>query len=118
MLQKFTIDGRLPGYNELHSTSWQKNMRIKAEAMDRVKVAALPIKPITTRSVFIITCFEPNAKRDMDNVMSGAAKVILDALQDADKLPNDSRRWVRLNLPPVEVDRDNPRIEVEIYEQA
>ncbi len=113
-MQTFTVEGRLPGYNELHQSSWQKSARIKNEAMDHVIMYALHIKPITEPVQIRISCFEPNAKRDPDNVMSGAAKVILDALQKFGKLPNDSRRWVRLLFDPVEVDRERPRVEVEI----
>ena len=113
-MQTFTIPGRLPGYNELHGISWQKNKRIKDEAMQTVGYAALSLVPIDHKVTIRISCYEPNAKRDPDNVMSGAAKVILDALQRYQKLPNDSRRWVTLLFDPVEVDQEHPRIEVEI----
>ena len=110
-MQTFIIDGRLPSYNDLH-TSWQKSRRIKQEAMDTVILAALAMKPITEPSICHIACFEPNAKRDCDNVMSGASKIILDALQKCGKLQNDSRRWIDLRFAPVKVDKDKPRVEV------
>lgn len=55
-------------------------------------------------------------KRDEDNVLFGACKIILDALQQINILPNDNRRWVRLDLLPVRVDRQKPRIEVTLKE--
>ena len=57
-------------------------------------------------------------KRDEDNVLFGACKIILDALQQTNILPNDNRRWVRLDLLPVRVDRQKPRIEVTLKEST
>lgn len=113
-MQRFIIPGRLPGYNELKSKCWQASMRVKNEAMNRVQIHALSIKPIRAKAVITIACFEPNAKRDPDNVQSGAAKIILDALQRCGKLANDNRRHVELHHVPVEVDRVDPRIVVSI----
>lgn len=117
MIQTFIVEGRLPGYNELHQSSWQKSARIKNAAMDTAIMYALQVKPITEPVQIRLSCYEPNAKRDPDNVISGASKVILDMLQKYGKLPNDNRRWVRLVFDPVEVDREHPRIEVEITER-
>lgn len=111
-MQEFTIEGRLPGYNELHNGGWQKAWATKRDAMQVVGMAALRIKPITSKVIIRIACYEPNAKRDPDNVISGAYKVVLDALQKYGKLPNDSRKWVSPVFAPVKIDRKNPRVEV------
>ena len=86
--------------------------------MERVSVyvSAARIKPVKGKTTFCIQCFEPNMKRDEDNVLFGACKIILDALQQTNILPNDNRRWVRLDLLPVRVDRQKPRIEVTLKE--
>lgn len=118
MIQKFAIPGRLPGYNELHRT-WQVSRRIKQDAMDLVMWSAKTrLRPVKGRCVVRISCYEPNARRDVDNVTSGASKVILDALQQIGVLAGDGRKYVKqVELPAPEVDRKNPRVEVEIREE-
>lgn len=118
-MQTFTIEGRLPGYNELNKGSWHVCRRVKLEAMNNVmwsaKIARL--KPIKGQCEITIACFEPNARRDVDNVTSGAGKVVLDALQQMGLLQGDGRKYVnQVGYPHVEVDRKRPRVEVEIRE--
>lgn len=118
MMQKFTVPGRLPGYNDLHQ-NWQKSRRVKQEAMEWVmwSAKAARIKPIQGRCQVDLVCYEPNARRDPDNVISGARKVILDALQRLGVLAGDGRKYVSKAINDrVEVDRKNPRVEVEIKE--
>lgn len=59
MKQTFQIDGKLPGYNELHQQPWYKSRRIKQNAMDTVmwyaRIAGL--KPIQGRCVVkVVRC--------------------------------------------------------------
>ena len=115
--QSFTIKGRLPGYNELKARCWQESARRKADAMREVQIAAMAakIKPVRRRISITIRCFEPNAKRDVDNVTAGAGKVVLDALQEIGVLAGDGRKYIeQVVYSKVEVDRKNPRIEVEM----
>ncbi|MDL2254425.1 RusA family crossover junction endodeoxyribonuclease, partial [Ruminococcaceae bacterium OttesenSCG-928-I18] len=79
----FTIPGRLPGYNELTVGHWAARGRVKQAAKDKVAVyiRQTRIQPIAGKVTVEIRCYEPNRRRDCDNVTSGAAKVILDALQ-------------------------------------
>lgn len=118
MIYQFTVEGHLPGYNELHR-QWQKSYRVKQEAMDWVIWAARAAKipPIQDKCRIDIACFEPNARRDVDNVTSGAGKIILDALQQAGILAGDGRKYVgQVAYMPVTVDRLEPRVEVTIRE--
>lgn len=96
MTQTFTIPGRLPGYNELHKHPWQAARRVKQEAMDAVIWAARAarIQPVQGRCVVKICCYEPNRRRDVDNVKAGANKVILDALQQMGILKGDGQKYV------------------------
>ena len=116
-MQEFVINGRLPSYNDLHNGGWQKTWAKKRDAMAVVGIAALSIKPITDPVTITIACYEPDKRRDADNVLSGATKVILDALQKYGKLPNDNRHWVTLKLKPVKTCSSNPRIEVYITDR-
>lgn len=115
-MQIFIIGGRLPGYNELHARSWQASYKLKKDAMDTViwAVKIAHIKTVHERCTIKISCYEPNARRDEDNVLSGASKIILDALQKAGIIAGDGRKYVHIVYAPVRVDRKNPRVEVEI----
>ena len=116
-MQIFEIKGRLPGYNELNKQPWQAARRIKQDAMAQVMWAARRhrVEPVQGPCEITIACFEPNARRDVDNVTAGANKVILDALQQMGILKGDGRKYVSDTYnPPVEVDRRNPRVEVVI----
>ena len=118
-MQHFTIPGRLPGYNELKARCWQESARRKQEAMREVQLAAMAahIRPVKGKVAVMISCYEPTARRDPDNVTSGAGKVILDALQEIGVLAGDGRKYIaQVSYPAVEVDRSNPRVEVSIRE--
>ena len=119
MKQQFTVSGRLPGYNELKARCWQEAARRKAEAMREVQLAAMiaRIRPVRGQVTVTISCYEPNARRDVDNVTSGAGKVILDALQEIGVLQGDGRKYIaQVIYSAVEVDKKKPRVEVEIGE--
>ena len=110
---EFTVPGRLPGYNELKQ-HYLESARIKGKAMDTIgwAVKAARIRPVTGPVTVTIRCYEPNARRDPDNVTSGAAKCVLDALQNMGVLRNDNRKHVSPVLPKPEIDRKNPRVVV------
>lgn len=57
--------------------------------------------------------YEPNKKRDLDNICF-AKKFILDALVKNGVLVNDSWEWVKGFTDEFFVDRQNPRIEVDM----
>lgn len=119
--QQLYIYGRLPGMNELLGADrrhWAAGYKLKREAMDKVMQSALicRIKPVKGKAHIVIKCYEPNARRDEDNVKFGAFKIILDALQKNGVLINDSRKYITQEAPPVEIDRADPRIIVTIYD--
>lgn len=58
---------------------------------------------------------EPNQRRDEDNVKSGL-KFLLDALQKLKIIKNDSPKYLHIASDEVFVDRENPRIEIELEE--
>jgi Holliday junction resolvase RusA-like endonuclease len=70
-------------------------------------------KPVTISLAF----YEPNRKRDIDNVAGAALKYILDGLVAAGRIKNDTREWVKgIQLAFPEPDKANPRIEVTLIE--
>jgi len=62
-----------------------------------------------------IAYYEPNSKRDIDNISSFGNKVILDGIVKAGMLKNDSQRYVCGIVNSVNIDKENPRIEVSIW---
>ena len=122
LIQTFTINMRLPGLNDLLNRNYWSRRDVKQEAMNRVIFAAklAKIKKVTNYPIEIgIYCYEINARRDPDNVQSGAKKIILDALKNADILSGDGRKYIsNIICPMPQIDRKNPRIEVMISENA
>lgn len=124
---RLVIDGKLPGLNEYTNAcrsakGWQSGYRMKKKAEEQVIGAILSqLKGVKfTDSVYItFTWIEPNKNRDLDNVCF-AKKFILDALVKCGVLTDDNRKHVTGFRDYFEIDKDNPRIEVEIggvYEQ-
>lgn len=121
MTRKFTIPGRLDGHNEY--TNANRTNRYGGASMKRKNqdmcVAAI-LEGLqgwkTTKQIDVkVVWYEPNGRRDLDNIGAGI-KFILDALVECGVIPDDSQKYVRSRCDFVCVDRDNPRIEVEISE--
>jgi Holliday junction resolvase RusA-like endonuclease len=117
---KFEIPGRLPGTNEIIDAAKKKARNYKAYSMMKDEytdlVAWLAKKlPKYNRINVTITWYEPNEKRDPDNIMGGQ-KFILDGLVRAGTIPDDSRKYIGSINHRFETDRVNPRVEVEIEE--
>lgn len=97
MRQFFEIPGRLAGMNELYGATLRNRYAgagIKKKETERCAQAAMVLKPIDCPVNVSILWYEPNAKRDIDNVAAGI-KFILDGIVMAGKLPNDTRKWVK-----------------------
>lgn len=122
MVYFFTLQGRLPGLNEIVNASRRNRF-----------VGAKQKKVVTERCAYDMYCMkvpkflnpvvinfkwiEPNAKRDRDNVQSGA-KFILDAMQIVGVIKNDSRKHVKdVKHDTSEIDKLNPRIEITISDE-
>ena len=117
---KFDIEGRLPGLNEMIDAAkkgkgkYQPYRMMKQTYTDMVAWLAKKL-PKYQQVNITITWYEPNEKRDPDNVQAGC-KFILDGLVKAGTIPNDTRRYIKSITHIPELDRDNPRVEVEIQE--
>ena len=62
--------------------------------------------------MLIYRFFEPNARRDLDNIAGYAHKVFQDALVKNDILENDGQRQVIGFFDFFGIDKKNPRVEV------
>lgn len=118
---KFIIQGRLDGLNEYTKKNRsnryagnklkQDNEFLILTYVRQAKMKRVDKYPLTLK----ITWYEQNRRRDIDNI-TFATKFIQDALVKAGILENDSQNYVNRIIHDVQVDKDNPRIEVELVE--
>ena len=120
MEQLLIIKGALPGRNESEKAArshWAVGAKLKKDNTDLVmwECKTQKIKPVQEKARVEITFYEKDMRRDSDNVYGGL-KYILDGLVKAGVIKDDSRRYIDLYINPVELDRQNPRIEIKIKE--
>ena len=116
------IAGRLDNMNDYTSacrTNQYKGAKLKQKNENAVKQAIyeqlgrLRIKkPVR----MLYRWYEPNKRRDLDNISAFGRKVIQDALVDTRVLQDDGWRYVKGFQDEFYVDKGNPRIEIEIIE--
>lgn len=123
MIQKFTIEGRLMGRNEvdyLSRSHWSKANGAKKAEQERViwAMKQAGIKPVDGPIELAFNYYEKrqgNGKlRDHDNIHGGAVKVVLDAMKAYGIIPDDNPRIVRNSYPWFAYNQPNPRVEVTI----
>lgn len=115
---RFIISGRLPSLNEFISanrTNVHVGNKMKQDAQ-MIVTQYIPNMKITKPVMIEYIFYEPNRRRDLDNIASFAIKVIQDALVNKGSLINDG--WGQIVGYSVEfyVDKNNPRICVDIHE--
>ena len=114
---KLEIPGRLPGLNEIIAAAkshYAKYSNEKKEYTEEVAWLAKHARlPKFEKAYLVITWFEPDRRRDPDNIMAGQ-KFIMDGLVQAGVIPDDSQKYIAGIVHRFRVDRKNPRIEVEI----
>lgn len=114
------IDGTLAGLNE-YTKACRGNrysgakMKKDNEAIIKSYIFLQGIKPLKGRVKLAFRWYEPNRKRDFDNICF-AKKFILDALVASGIIEADSWRCVTGFTDEFFVDKENPRIEVSIHE--
>lgn len=122
MEYKFVIQGRLEGLNEYTSanrTNPHKGGKVKRDCENliiysiRQQLRGVHIeKPVLIYYRF----YEPNRRRDNDNILSCAAKFVQDSLVKTRVLQEDGQKYIHNFYFDTFVDRENPRIEVTITE--
>lgn len=116
------IQGRLPGLNELiamERTHRQAGAALKKQAEQLIRFHIRdqlkgyhPKTPVTLYYYF----YEPNKRRDLDNIAGFAHKVIQDSLVKEGVLANDGWEDIKGFYDQFHVDNKFPRVEVEIVE--
>lgn len=122
MVVKLMIPGKLDNLNDYITacrTNQYKGAKVKHKNENRViqaiyeQLGRLRIK----KSVYMTyTWYEPNKRRDLDNVSSFGRKVIQDALVETRVLENDGWKNIVGFQDNFYIDADNPRVEVVIRE--
>lgn len=118
-MQSFEVPGRFPSLNDyLRIRNNRQRAALKRALDHRVAWAAKEagIRPVG-RCMVRVVWFEQNARRDLDNVRTGM-KFVLDGLQKAGVIPNDSQKYVLDLDDGFGRDKCNPHILVQIYEEG
>lgn len=109
------IPGELPGMNEIIAVSKKRYIlysQMKKQYTAVVSDAAEGYPQLESAD-FIIHWFCKNNRKDKDNIIAGQ-KFIFDGLVHAGVLPNDGWKEIGDITHRLQVDKNNPRIEVEI----
>lgn len=96
MQQELFIPERLAGLNDLIGAINRNRFlgnQLKQRETNLVALYAKRLKPCEHPVFIDFQYYEPNAKRDPDNI-AAAKKFILDGLVVAGVLPNDTQKWI------------------------
>ena len=119
---RLTIWGTLPGLNEFidaNRRNYHAGAKLKKEAQFLVVLSArkcLKRWKATGPVWMTYRWYEPNRKRDKDNICAGGRKIIQDALVEAGVLKGDGWGEIAGFTDEFYIDKKEPRIEVEIEE--
>lgn len=116
MTYTFTIKGRLAGLNEIideNRKGYHAGARQKKDEQFLIKLQARHLPAMKEPVSIHYTWYEPNRKRDWDNIMAGQ-KFIQDALVESHKLKNDGWNNICGISHDFAVDAENPRVVVTI----
>jgi Holliday junction resolvase RusA-like endonuclease len=117
----FIIPGRLPGMNEIIDearTNKYSSNGLKRVMEDDITIAMLmhKAKPVHGRVIVSVWWYEPDARRDPDNIHAGI-KFILDAMVSNGLIDGDGQKHIAGIIHHVAKDKNNPRVYVEYENQ-
>ena len=116
---KLIIYGELPTMNSIINNAkvhWTEYRKVKSEFDDAVAwYAEKQNVKFFEKCELEITYYMENRKKDPDNILS-SKKFILDGLVQAGVLENDGWKQIKGFDESWEVDKKNPRVEVEFKE--
>lgn len=121
MNYKFTIKGTLPGLNELIEAE-RRNRFIGAKLKKQYEAVVMRAARSLGNVEFeepvymVYHWYEKDRRRDKDNICAFGRKVIQDALVKARFLKNDGWKNIAGFEDRFYVDKDKPRVVVEILE--
>ena len=115
------IQGKFPSLNELidaNRSHRQKGNSLKRKSQHEISLAIMDQMRIhIDKPIFIhYRFYEPNKKRDLDNISGFFHKVFQDALVECHVIKNDNWQHIVGFSDEFFVDNKHPRIEVELKE--
>ena len=121
MSKTVIIPGRFPGINqyveECRRNRFGGNKAIKESEIIIVNALQRQVKDILTPPIRLLyTFYEPNKRRDKDNIAGFFHKVFQDSLVKAELIDNDGWDYIEDFHDYFAIDRKNPRIEIRIIE--
>ena len=122
MTHTLTISGTLPGLNEIIAANRKKSYVGAKLKRDTDKIILWAIREhlhdvkIASPVHMAYTWYEPNRRRDKDNISAGGRKSIQDALVKSGSLQGDGWAHIEGFSDTFAVDKTNPRIVVIIEE--
>lgn len=114
------IAGRFPGLNDIvkaakkHWAAYAKEKKALTRFVE-ILFRAHGCKPVGKPCIVRFTWVEPDRRRDLDNITAGQ-KFCFDGMVAAGVLPNDGWKWVHGIEHRFAVDKDNPRVIVEVMD--
>lgn len=119
-MQKLIIPGRLPGMNEIIATAKKHPKAYSREKKQYTDIIAWECKnqkifPFTRKIDIKIKWHCKDRRRDKDNISAGQ-KYILDGLQKARVIKNDSWEYINSIKHEFFIDKDRERIEIILNE--
>lgn len=121
MIHTIIIPGRFPSLNEFVDANrrrhgnWNAGNAMKQKDQREI-CKYIPQLKFKKRIFIEYNFFEPNTRRDKDNISGYFHKVFQDALVECGAIADDDWKHIRGMADYFEVDKGNPRIEVVIEE--
>lgn len=117
---KIVIDGELTDLNNFINSQRANRFGGAALKKKNTQKCASYFAPIKAKKLkFPLTIhfywYAPNKRKDPDN-LAFAKKFILDGMQEAGLIKNDGWNEIKGFIDTFEIDKENPRIEVELEE--
>ena len=121
MKQKLIIPGQLAAVNEIINQNRINRFIGAKQKKENTNIVyyeclAQKLKPFKNKIDLDITFYCKNKRKDKDNILGGAIKFILDGLIAAEIITNDGWKEVGKFNFDFEVDKNDPRIEIEMSE--
>ena len=119
---RFVIKGRFISFNEysnMERASPYKAAKQKKTDTERVAwVIRASLRGRKTDKPVVVSFlwYEPNRRRDIDNITNYGHKVILDGMVRSGLIPDDGEKYVVGLVDRFAVDKDNPRVVVDVEE--
>ena len=117
---RVTIEGRFHGLNDFIDANrrtqgrWNAGNSMKQNDQ-KIIMYSLPRVQFSGKVFLHYHFFEPNTRRDKDNISGYFHKVFQDAMGARGMIANDGWKYIDGMADSFYVDRNRPRVEVEIY---